>query len=43
MNYNLFCDEDYNDKDYFKVYPTIYHLRKKLCESDEKADPRLFI
>ena len=41
MNYNLFCDEDYNDKDYFKVYPTIYHLRKKLCESDEKADQRL--
>ena len=41
MNYNLFCDEDYNDKDYFKNYPTIYHLRKKLCESDEKADPRL--
>lgn len=41
MNYNLFCGEDYNDKDYFKVYPTIYHLRKKLCESDEKADPRL--
>ena len=41
MNYNLFCDEDYNDKDYFKVYPTIYHLRKKLCECDEKADPRL--
>lgn len=41
MNYNLFCDEDYNDKDYFKVYPTIYHLRKKLCETDEKADPRL--
>ena len=26
---------------YFKDYPTIYHLRKKLCESDEKADPRL--
>lgn len=41
MNYNLFCDEDYNDKKYFKNYPTIYHLRKKLCESDEKADPRL--
>ena len=41
MNYNLFCDEDYNDKNYFKDYPTIYHLRKKLCESDEKADPRL--
>lgn len=41
MNYNLFCDEDYNDKKYFKDYPTIYHLRKKLCESDEKADPRL--
>ncbi|MBE5708034.1 MAG: type II CRISPR RNA-guided endonuclease Cas9, partial [Erysipelotrichaceae bacterium] len=29
------------DKKYFKDYPTIYHLRKKLCESDEKADPRL--
>ena len=28
-------------KKYFKDYPTIYHLRKKLCESDEKADPRL--
>ena len=41
MNYNLFCDEDYNDKDYFKDYPTIYRLRKELCESDEKADPRL--
>lgn len=41
MNYNLFCDEDYNDKKYFKDYPTIYHLRKKLCESGEKADPRL--
>lgn len=41
MNYNLFCDEDYNDKKYFKDYPIIYHLRKKLCESDEKADPRL--
>lgn len=41
MNYNLFCDEDYNDKKYFKDYPTIYHLRKKLCESDKKADPRL--
>lgn len=41
MNYNLFCDEDYNDKKYFKDYPTIYHLRKKICESDEKADPRL--
>lgn len=41
MNYNLFCDEDYNDKKYFKDYPTIYHLRKKLCESDEKANPRL--
>ncbi len=41
MNYNLFCDKDYNDKKYFKDYPTIYHLRKKLCECDEKADPRL--
>lgn len=41
MNYNLFCDDNFNDKDYYRKYPTIYHLRHELCESDEKADPRL--
>lgn len=40
-NYNLFIDEDFNDYTYYHKYPTIYHLRKALCESTEKADPRL--
>lgn len=40
-NYNLFIDEDFNDYTYYHKYPTIYHLRKELCESTEKADPRL--
>ena len=38
--YNLF-DGDFTDKDYFEKYPTIYHLRKELMTSSEKADPRL--
>ncbi|NLK24847.1 MAG: hypothetical protein GX309_12970, partial [Clostridiales bacterium] len=25
---NIFVDKNYNDKDYFKQYKTIYHLRK---------------
>lgn len=40
-NYNLFIDEDFNDYTYYHKYPTIYQLRKALCESTEKADPRL--
>lgn len=39
--YNLFIDEDFNDIHYYKKYPTIYHLRKYLIETDEKADIRL--
>lgn len=39
-HYNIF-DGDYTDKDYFKEAPTIYHMRKKLTETDEKADIRL--
>ena len=40
--YNIF-DGDYTDRDYFrgKDTRTVYHLRKKLMESDEKADIRL--
>ena len=30
-----------SNKDYYKQYPTIWHLRKYLCESTEKADIRL--
>lgn len=39
--YSLFNDEDFNDKDYYKKYPTIYHLRKQLIESADPVDVRL--
>lgn len=39
--YALFCDDNYTDKNFIKQYPTIYHLRKKLINSDEKFDIRL--
>ncbi|MDR2018265.1 MAG: type II CRISPR RNA-guided endonuclease Cas9 [Syntrophobacterales bacterium] len=38
--YPLFNDSNFADKDYYKKFPTIYHLRKHLLENDEK-DPRL--
>lgn len=37
----LFNDKNYTDKEYYKAYPTIYHLRKELIESTEKKDIRL--
>ncbi len=37
----IFCDADYEDKDYFKEYPTIYHLRKELIYNTEAHDVRL--
>lgn len=37
--YNLFNDR-YTDKEFFKDFPTIYHLRKHLCDSNEKEDIR---
>lgn len=40
-DYNLFIDSSYNDKIYYKEYPTIYHLRHKLMYSKEKMDIRL--
>lgn len=39
--YTLFNDDDFTEKDFFKKFPTIYHLRKWLMETDEKADIRL--
>lgn len=39
--YNLFNDNDFTDKDFYKLYPSIYHLRKALIESDERFDIRL--
>ena len=37
----IFNNSDFTEKDYYKNFPTIYHLRAFLCESDEKADLRL--
>ncbi len=37
----LFADADFSERDYYKRFPTIYHLRQWLMETDEKADIRL--
>ncbi|MDO5335151.1 MAG: type II CRISPR RNA-guided endonuclease Cas9, partial [Coriobacteriia bacterium] len=37
----LFNDSDFAEADYYKRFPTIYHLRKWLMETPEKADVRL--
>ena len=37
----VFNDPNYKDKDYFKQYPTIYHLRKELLQDDKPHDVRL--
>ncbi|MGN0394857.1 MAG: type II CRISPR RNA-guided endonuclease Cas9, partial [Coprococcus sp.] len=39
--YTLFVGGNYSDKDYFRDYPTIFHLRKELIESDKPHDVRL--
>ena len=38
--YNLFTSE-YTDKDFYKKYYTIYHLRKAMQEEDRKFDIRM--
>lgn len=37
----LFSDDKFKDKDFYKKYPTIYHLRSDLVHSSEKRDIRL--
>ncbi|MGL4986399.1 MAG: type II CRISPR RNA-guided endonuclease Cas9, partial [Treponemataceae bacterium] len=38
----LFSDANYTDKDFYKQFPTIYHLREKLCkDATTKYDIRL--
>lgn len=39
--FSLFNDEGFTDREYHEKYPTIYHLRKELIESNEKHDIRL--
>lgn len=41
LPYALFVDKDFTDKDYHKAFPTIYHLRKWLMETDKIPDIRL--
>lgn len=38
---SLFDDSDFKDKDFFKLYPTIFHLRDALRKGEAKHDPRL--
>ncbi|MCI9518834.1 MAG: type II CRISPR RNA-guided endonuclease Cas9 [Clostridia bacterium] len=40
--YALFADEGYTDKEFYKTYPTIFHLRKALTEGKQKFDLRLY-
>ena len=37
----IFDDDNFTDKEYFKEYPTIFHLRKELIDSTEPHDIRL--
>lgn len=39
--YALFNDANFNDVDYFKKYPTVFHLRKDLIECTQPKDVRL--
>ncbi len=40
--FSLFADENYSDVEFYKEFPTIFHLRKKLIECEGKADLRLY-
>lgn len=40
VKHNLFCENGMSDKEYYKKYPTIYHLRKELIQNKEKIDIR---
>jgi CRISPR-associated protein Cas9/Csn1, subtype II/NMEMI len=37
----IFPQAEFSEKDYFKKFPTVYHLRQWLMNTDEKADIRL--
>lgn len=39
--YSLFSGKDYTDVDYYKEYPTIYHLRAALIRGEKEFDLRL--
>ena len=39
--FTLFNDDNYKDYDFYKQYPTIFHLRDELIKNPEKKDIRL--
>lgn len=39
--FTLFAKPSYTDEDYYKEYPTVYHLRYDLMKSKDKKDIRL--
>ena len=41
--YVIFNDKDYTDKDYYKDYPTIYHLRSKLMTEKTPDIRKVFL
>lgn len=43
VKYTLFIDKDYTDVDYYKAFPTIYHLRHHLMTEGTKDVRLLFL
>ena len=43
LKYTLFMDKDYTDVDYYKEFPTIYHLRYRLMTEGTKDIRLLFL
>ena len=41
LPYSLFVDKDFTDKEYHEKFPTIYHLRQYLMQTQETPDIRL--
>lgn len=39
--FSIFADKSYTDRDYYKEYPTIYHLRMELINNKQPHDVRL--
>ncbi len=40
--YVLFADDNFTDKEYYKQYPTVFHLRKALIDHTAPKDIRLY-
>lgn len=41
LPYALFVDDGYTDKDYYRQFPSIYHLRRWLMDTEDTPDIRL--